>query len=157
MLNPASRSSLAIASPKTPGRVVNAQILGSRKLLPLSAAHLPQLQLNSMSRAGRTLLVFSQRKGEKKGRSCSGARRVDAAAQSMGQRVDDRKASTASDGLRCRPIDLAPNDLAYKHQLHPQLWLPTFELCMSCYIGQQFRHNQPKLRAALSLKPELIG
>jgi len=65
---------------KTPRCLTSAQMLGSRRLQPLRAAHLPPLQLNNTSRAGGTLLGLGQWKGEKEGRSFGGARRMNAAA-----------------------------------------------------------------------------
>jgi hypothetical protein len=91
-----------------------------------------------MSCAGGTLLGLGQWKGEKESRSFGGATRMNAAAQATGQIADDRQASTAPDGFRCRPIvrDSALYDVASKHQLHLQFWLPCVELCMSCHISQ---------------------
>jgi hypothetical protein len=65
---------------KTPRCLASLQILGSRGLQPLKAAHLPPLQLNNMSRAGGTLLGLSQWEGDKGGSSFGGARRKNAAA-----------------------------------------------------------------------------
>jgi hypothetical protein len=75
--------------PKTPRCLANPQILGSRRLQPLGAAHLPPLQ-NNMGRAGHALLGLGQWEGEKEGRSVGGARRMNAAAQTAGQLADDR-------------------------------------------------------------------
>jgi hypothetical protein len=93
------------------------QILGSRRLQLLRAAHLPPLQLNNMSRTGATLLGIGQWKGEKGGRSFGGASRMNAAAQTAGQFADNRKPSTAPDEFRCRPIVRYPAlyDHACKH------------------------------------------
>jgi hypothetical protein len=113
------------------------QILGSGRLQPLRAAHLPPLQ-NNMSPASGALLGLSQWEGEKEGRSVGGARCMNAAAQTAGQFADDRQPSTAPDGFRCRAIvrDSALYDVACKHQLHSQFWMSSVELCMSCHIGQ---------------------
>src|SRR5882724_4554573 len=123
---------------KTPRCLASPQILGSGRLQPLRAAHLPPLQPNNTSRAGGTSLGLGQWKGEKEGISFGGARRMNAAAQTAGQLADDRKPSTALDGFSCRPIvrDPALYDVACKHQLHSQFWMPIVELCMSCHIGQ---------------------
>src|SRR6266481_3696291 len=145
----AIKSASAASIRKTPRCLASPQILGSRHLQPLRTAHLPPLQLNNMSRAGGTLLGLGQWKGEKEGRSFGGARRMNAAAQTAGQLADDRKPSTALDGFSCRPIvrDPALYDVACKHQLHSQFWMPIVELCMSCHIGRQLGYNRPKLPA----------
>jgi len=75
---------------KTPRCLASPQILGSVRLQPLRASHLPPLQPNNMSRAGGTLLGLGQWEGDKKGRSFGGARRMNAAAQTAGQLADDR-------------------------------------------------------------------
>jgi hypothetical protein len=153
-----SPSSLAIASSKNAWYLASAQVLGSRRLHSLGAAHFPPLQLNNVSHAGGTLLGVSQRKGEKERSSFGGARRMNAAAQTVGQLANDRKPSTPPDRLRYRSIvgDLAPYDFACKHQLHSQLGLPIAELRMSRYIGQQFRYDQPEFPATPTFKPQLI-
>src|ERR1700722_12606526 len=112
------------------------QILGSRRLQPLRAAHPPPLQ-NNTSRADGELLGFSQREGEKEGGSVGGARRMNVAAQTAGQLADDRKPSTAPDGFRCRPIVRDPTlyYVACKHQLHSQFWTSSVELCVSCHLS----------------------
>jgi len=74
---------------KTPRGLASPQIPGSRRLQPLRAAHLPPLQ-NNMSSAGGALLGLSQWEGEKEGISVGGARRMNAAAQTVGQFADDR-------------------------------------------------------------------
>jgi hypothetical protein len=100
-------------------------------------ALLPSLQQN-MSHAGGALLGLSQWEGEKEGTPVGGARGMNAAAQTAGQLADDRQPSTAPDGLRYRAIvrDPALYDVGYKYQLHPQFWMSSVELCMSCHIGQ---------------------
>ncbi len=85
----AIKSAQAASIRKTPRCLASRQILGSRRLQPLRAAHLPPLQ-NNMSRAGGALLGLSQWEGEKEGRSFGGARRMNAAAQTAGQFADDR-------------------------------------------------------------------
>jgi hypothetical protein len=75
---------------KTPGCLASRQILGSRRLQPLRAAHLPPLQLDNMSRADGTLLGLGQWEGDKEGIFFGGARRMNAAAQTAGQLADDR-------------------------------------------------------------------
>src|SRR5260370_42260084 len=85
----AIKSAQAASIRKTPCCLGSPQILGSRRLQPLRAAHLPPLQ-NNMSRAGGALLGLSQWEGEKEGRSVGGARRMNAAAQTAGQLADDR-------------------------------------------------------------------
>src|SRR5713226_1086544 len=86
----AIKSAQAASIRKTPRCLASPQILGSRRLQPLRAAHLPPLQLNNMSRAGGALLGLGQWKGEKGGISFGGARRMNAAAQAAGQLADDR-------------------------------------------------------------------
>jgi hypothetical protein len=83
---------------------------------------------------------------------------MNAADQAAGQLADDRKSSTAPDGFRCRPIvrNLALYDVARKHQLHTQFWMPRVELCMSCHIGQQLGYYQRKLPASLPFEPQII-
>src|SRR5713226_5220250 len=85
----AIKSAQAASIRKTPRCLASPQILGSRRLQPLRAAHLPPLQ-NNRSRAGGALLGLSQWEGEKEGRSVGGARRMNAAAQTAGQLADDR-------------------------------------------------------------------
>ena len=75
----AIKSAQAASIRKTPRCLASPQILGSRRLQPLSAAHLPPLQ-NNMSRAGGALLGLSQWEGDKGGSSFGGARRKNAAA-----------------------------------------------------------------------------
>ena len=86
----AIKSAQAASIRKTPRCLASPQILGSRGLQPLRAAHLPPLQLNNMSRAGGTLLGLGQWEGDKEGISFGGARRMNAAAQTAGQFADDR-------------------------------------------------------------------
>src|SRR5450631_205832 len=111
-----------------------------------------------MHRAGGTLLGLGQWEGDKEGSCFGGARRMNAAAQTAGQLADDRKPSTAPDGLRCRAIvrDPALYDVACKQQLHSQFWMSSAELCMSCHIGHQLGYNQPELPAPFSFKRQVI-
>jgi len=74
---------------KTPRCLASPQILGSVRLQPLRASHLPPLQPNNMSRAGGTLLGLGQWEGNKEGISFGGAGRMNAAAQTAGQVADD--------------------------------------------------------------------
>jgi hypothetical protein len=60
----ATKSAQAASIRKTPHCLANPQILGSRRLQLLRAAHLPPFQ-NNMSRAGGALLSLSQWEGEK--------------------------------------------------------------------------------------------
>jgi hypothetical protein len=69
----AIKSAQAASIRKTPRCLDSPQILGSRRLQPLRATHLPPLQ-NNMSRIGGALLGLSQWEGEKEGISFGGAR-----------------------------------------------------------------------------------
>src|SRR5258708_33198947 len=88
---------------KTPPCLANAQILGSRRLQPLRAAHLPPLQ-NNVSRAGGALFGLSQWEGEKEGISFDGARRMNAATQTAGQLADDRSPRPRRMGSGAEPL-----------------------------------------------------
>jgi hypothetical protein len=71
---------ITISIRKTPRCLASPQILGSRHLQPLRAAHPPPLHLTNMTRAAGALLGLGQGKGDKEGGPFGGARRMNATA-----------------------------------------------------------------------------